>query len=992
MKTIRITQAAAFAVLLSVLAGGCASEPDRIRREIREYTARNEFAKARDVKAKHNPGGIPKTEEERVKEELIRDEVNPAEIKYLSDRLSGQVEGCISGSRFDEARNAIWKPIPDLVPEVEKEVDGLKDRLLRERVNRTQFVQLTNAMAKSVSASVAKKDFDGARKYLDGIRPVRVWAKDVEQALADVRRALLNAKVPSAEAEKAVAAARPLLEEMFADNVLRSTRVLPGDLFKPNDKAYREKIKAFAETLDAQGVSRSELGKAVAAVDKVAAPALRALWQPQEAYELAPPLAIGTSKLNEMVAAEKTNLYENVVVPAQIACRAKELRNKVVPLVEAGRLDEARAAIHAYGVTGFPEVDDSVFAVKLGLLNARVNLVEWKTRTESLSGAVMKALADGDLEAASESIAAQRPVPAYGASVDKALRVAAAETAKLGVGAEDAGKVVEGTQDALYAAVAPRPVADREGSIMEAYLGEVAGIAAENATAEPDWSAVRKALDNAVAWLVADDMSKEEADAFMDEALSGFKTLAGGSADTGPSSLTTEELNRRLGELKADLSAKVAAGVAAKMAAADLVENATSFSEEELKRHLGLLRASAAEKVSPEFADRLAEETAAAAKARIAAAKAAEAAAAEKAAAAEAAAKAEAERLRKLALEMAERAAAEVDFDSRINAFVAAVSDRTEPDINRILGDGARVLRLRRAGASIGKTDATSLLAAAVYMGFDDVMNLAVVLGADADGWAAKDGLKRPVLLLALQYGFRGRAAAVLEKADRRARDARGDGALHYAVRGANGTALVELLRAGVSAKKTGKGGATPIVLAADLGYAGFVQALVPFSDLEKDDDEGFTALLRAAQNGRLDIVRQLVSAGADLSAKTAEGDGALELAAKANAPDLLAWLLDDKKVAPTARVVTQLVVAGDVPTLRLMVEHGAKLQDAHLAAAVKCGRFPMVKYLVNRGLDVNADVVKAVSADAGGTNDGSYYGPDGGTIFQFLHEQGQRP
>ena len=73
-------------------------------------------------------------------------------------------------------------------------------------------------------------------------------------------------------------------------------------------------------------------------------------------------------------------------------------------------------------------------------------------------------------------------------------------------------------------------------------------------------------------------------------------------------------------------------------------------------------------------------------------------------------------------------AAAAVDFDARINAFVEAVSDRTEPDLNRILADGARVLRLRRAGAKVSKDDATALLVAAVYMGFDDVANLALVL------------------------------------------------------------------------------------------------------------------------------------------------------------------------------------------------------------------------------------------------------------------------
>ena len=319
-----------------------------------------------------------------------------------------------------------------------------------------------------------------------------------------------------------------------------------------------------------------------------------------------------------------------------------------------------------------------------------------------------------------------------------------------------------------------------------------------------------------------------------------------------------------------------------------------------------------------------------------------------------------------VAIDMAENFALEIDFDTRINAFVAAVSDRVEPDVNRVLGDGARVLRLLRAGAQVSASDATSLFVASIYMGFDDTAGRALSLGADINGHSPKDAFARPALLLALQYGWKGSAAELLASADRTVRDS---------------------------------DGVTPIVLAADLGYAGLVNALVPFSDVEKADKAGFTALLRAAQNGRTDIVRALVAAGAELGAKTGDGDGALELAAKANDPELLAYLLDEKKIAPTARVTTQLVIAGNVPTLQLMVEHGARLKDDHLAVAVKQNDFPMVKYLVNRGMDVNAESVKAAveylvkhGQDGNVENDGSYYGPDGGTIPAFLHEQGQRP
>ncbi len=967
----------ALAASAAIVSGCSTQDPARVKREMRAFINVHNYPGARTVKAK--PQGIGTSPEEKAKEDVIRDEVNPGEADFLSSKLTAEVEKRIVAGQFDEARDLVWAPSydlakHDLVPEVAKPVAECKTRLLHERINRTQFIQTTNRMHKAVMAALAQNDFIAARKAIDAVKPVRVYSTATANALANVQKALANAKVPDNDAEKVVAGLRPVLEKIFEDAACRTKTIQPGETFKPDEEKFNEALSALRKALVDQGLDDTTADKVKNAVGQVASAELKKLWWPQEACDIAPPTAIGTSKLNELLEAAKKEQRDEFIVPAQIAYRAKALHDKVVPLVEAGDLDKARAAIHAFGVTGHPEVDDPVFAVKLGLLNARVNIAEWEARREVLVKAVTTALAKCDLDAASAAIAADMPVPAYGAPVDKVLHVAAVETVKLGRDEGGAGEVVSEAQEKLSETIAPRPDAKREKHIMDAYTNEVARILVEKFGEVPiaDWSAVSNALANAAAWLVADDMSREDADTFMKEVMAGFQALPETTADTGPTTLTTKKLNDMLSDLKADLSAKVSAAISLEMTAAAIVAEAASLPPDELARRLEQLKDEAAEKVSPEFAKTFFEETSSAAQRNVAKAE---------NAAAEAAA--EAERLRTLALEMAERAAAAVDFDARINGFIEAVSDRTEPDINRILGDGARILRLRRAGVQTDKGEATSLLAAAVYMGFDDVMNLAVTLGADINGFAAKDELKRPILLLAMQYGFKGRADDVLAKADRTALDIRGDGALHYAVKGGNGTALVDLLRAGIDAKRPGANGMTPIVLAADIGYAGLVQALVPFSDLEKADDKGFTALLRSAQNGRLDIVRNLAAAGARMDATNGENDGVLELAAMANAPDLLNWLLDEKKVAPTARVVNQLVEAGNVPTLQQMVAHDAKLSDEHLAAAVARGDFPMVRYLVNQGMDVNAPVVKNAKLP-----------PDapGDSIRAFLYEQGQRP
>ena len=89
------------------------------------------------------------------------------------------------------------------------------------------------------------------------------------------------------------------------------------------------------------------------------------------------------------------------------------------------------------------------------------------------------------------------------------------------------------------------------------------------------------------------------------------------------------------------------------------------------------------------------------------------------------------------------------------------------------------------------------------------------------------------------------------------------------------------------------------------------------------------------------------------------------------------------------------MVRAGNVPTLRLLVAHGARLLDSHLATAVKHADFPMVRYLVEQGMDVNAAVVKEatayVNAELAAGGRAATVQSDM-QIAAFLASQGQRP
>lgn len=327
---------------------------------------------------------------------------------------------------------------------------------------------------------------------------------------------------------------------------------------------------------------------------------------------------------------------------------------------------------------------------------------------------------------------------------------------------------------------------------------------------------------------------------------------------------------------------------------------------------------------------------------------------------------ANAEALRKQVLAIAAQAAAEVDFQARVRAFTEAIGENVEPGLNRILGDGARVLRLSRAGYDVTKTDATGLLLASVFMGFDDCANLALALGANVNGVSSKDPLARTPYLLMLQSGMKGNSLNILARADRSIRDADGFGAVHYAIRAGDAKLLFSMLEAGLDARTASNDGTTPLILAASLEQAPMVNALLAFSSINAVDAKGRTALLCAAECGSLPIVRTLLTAGADINAKSKTGrdggeDGILEYAVLANAGDMIDFLLDERHAPVTSRAVDYCVIDDKVMALAALVAHGATVSDKHLAAAVKNGDLDMVKYLVSLGRDVNSSEVHGV-------------------------------
>jgi ankyrin repeat protein len=611
--------------------------------------------------------------------------------------------------------------------------------------------------------------------------------------------------------------------------------------------------------------------------------------------------------------AVKEELLETLVNPSEAqytANRIRTLESQVDAALASGNDKAARAAIYDCGTTPTQQhqVDAIVYLAKCGFLNSRVNpttLARWERFTAKYVDGAIKA---GDFDTAVKAVSRIVPAPAYPERLDDLLGDSADRAVDQLVAPADAAALAGAYTNTLYMLIAPRAgfrdsdylVPAAEWTALLARLRALQRLDVPTSgfepVAEPDWRALGRTLDEFRRGLVEDDVSEKDAATIADALFEGFKALA----PHGRNGLTTYELNKRILDLKAAAQARVMKALAE--------ERARLLAESLAKR-------------TQELQARLAKLDAA---------------------------------WKNLVAQMA----GAIDFSSRETAFTAAISDRVEPAVNRMLGEGARVLRLYRIHGSITPAQATSLLLASIYMGFDDVSNLALAQGADIDGASEKDVDARTPYLLAIQYGFKGSAEKILAKADAARRDANGAGAVHYAVRAGDTDRLLALLGAGADARTPDRDGATPLMLAARLRNPAMATMLLADSDIDATDAKGRAAVHFSTAAADLRTLRALVAAGAATDRTTADGDDLVTLACAANSEEVLAFLLDENKRPVGERSVSWCVIHSKVLPLKTLVAHGGVLTDRHLAAAVTHALPDMVRYLVEQGCDVNSPEV----------------------------------
>ncbi|MBO7244321.1 MAG: ankyrin repeat domain-containing protein [Alphaproteobacteria bacterium] len=143
---------------------------------------------------------------------------------------------------------------------------------------------------------------------------------------------------------------------------------------------------------------------------------------------------------------------------------------------------------------------------------------------------------------------------------------------------------------------------------------------------------------------------------------------------------------------------------------------------------------------------------------------------------------------------------------------------------------------------------------------------------------------------------------------------------------------IKELLKKGADMEVKDEDGQTALIRAAKIGDREGVKSLAELgADVEAKDDAGQTALMMLACNGYFEVVKYLAEGGADLEAKDEDGQTALMVAAN--------W--------------------GELDVVKCLVECGADLdvkdKDGQTALMMLAcnGHFEVVKYLAQKGADL---------------------------------------
>jgi uncharacterized protein len=137
-----------------------------------------------------------------------------------------------------------------------------------------------------------------------------------------------------------------------------------------------------------------------------------------------------------------------------------------------------------------------------------------------------------------------------------------------------------------------------------------------------------------------------------------------------------------------------------------------------------------------------------------------------------------------------------------------------------------------------------------------------------------------------------GTAVATREPRLIRERTSLGETALHLLVLGTSVAAVRSLVGIGAEVDALCHAGESPLSLAASIGRAEMVQALLDGGARIVVDGQWQPTLHRAVRNGNVDVVRLLLDAGANVNEQADFGEAPIHVAAEEGHTELLVLLL----------------------------------------------------------------------------------------------------
>ena len=294
---------------------------------------------------------------------------------------------------------------------------------------------------------------------------------------------------------------------------------------------------------------------------------------------------------------------------------------------------------------------------------------------------------------------------------------------------------------------------------------------------------------------------------------------------------------------------------------------------------------------------------------------------------------------------------AEVSFESQIAMAEDAIAKQlgiecpeAHLQLNELLGEYVRTMRLLKLGKKIDAAQATVALLGGVYLDQSAVVTRALELGADVNGTSSRDPLARTGVLLAIQTGHNAFLKSLADaKASLSPVDTNGDTALHYAVRRGN-LAVVKAMLKMNGVDKTNKVGETALFIAVRRNQASVAAALVAAkADVTVKNAEGQTAMDAACLAGSRDVLDVLANAGAEYGPKQ------LIIAAAKDRLAVAQWLVGNGVDVNAPEVMHSTVAKSD--TYRYLLHEGGVFKP--------CGQPDCKRCLIEKGKKILAEMVK---------------------------------